>query len=230
MAFMCFDILLLWPAEKSVYLRDQRAGMYTTSAFYIGRSVAELPTHAISGIIGGVICYFMFGLDLEFSKLLMFALLSGLTIVTSGGLFMAVSSAAKNFEQSNMLVMPILTIFMLFCGFFISRDATPAFWRWVPHVNYLYYTINYLVIEEVKSMEYCSVPATSCSINGTVIEVITRGDCDELLTMAGFDQDLGLWATLLCHIITNVICRVLAYLGLRFCWTGQTCSQRCRDE
>eukprot|EP01051_Picozoa_sp_SAG22_P014498 SAG22_NODE_1766_length_3623_cov_2.997162_4_plen_100_part_00 len=23
MAFMCFDILLLWPAEKSVYLRDQ---------------------------------------------------------------------------------------------------------------------------------------------------------------------------------------------------------------
>ena len=33
------------PAERSVYLRDQIAGMYCTSAFYIARSFAEMPTH-----------------------------------------------------------------------------------------------------------------------------------------------------------------------------------------
>ena len=53
-------------------------------------------------MIGAVIVYFMYGLEVDFGKCLTFMLLSGLTIVSSGGLFMAVSSAAKNFEQSNV--------------------------------------------------------------------------------------------------------------------------------
>merc|ERR1711871_686508 len=58
-SFMTFDILMLWPAERSVYLRDQIAGMYSTSAFYIARSFAELPTHALSAVLGGLITYFV---------------------------------------------------------------------------------------------------------------------------------------------------------------------------
>ena len=51
-SFMTFDILMLWPAERSIYLRDQISGMYCTSAFYTARSFAEAPTHMLCGAIG----------------------------------------------------------------------------------------------------------------------------------------------------------------------------------
>ena len=39
-------------------------------------------------------------------------------------------------------------------------------------------------------------------------------------------QDMTFVSFLMCHIWTNVLFRLLSYIGLRFCWTGQTCKQR----
>ena len=59
MAFMAFDVLMLWPKERQVYLRDQRAGMYCSSSFYTARTLAEVPTHMLTGILGGIITYYV---------------------------------------------------------------------------------------------------------------------------------------------------------------------------
>ena len=79
MSFMTFDILMLWPAERSVYLRDQVSGMYCTSAFFIARSFAELPTHTLAGLIGGIITYYMYGLSTDADNVLMFFFISIVT-------------------------------------------------------------------------------------------------------------------------------------------------------
>ena len=63
---------------------------------------------------------------------LMFGVVSGLCILTSAAIFMAVSAVSKNFEQSNQLVMPILTVLFLFSGFFVPANKIPAMWKWVP--------------------------------------------------------------------------------------------------
>lgn len=222
MAFMCFDILMLWPAERTVYLRDQRAGMYSTSAFYIARSFAELPIHMLTGILGGVTTYYMYGMGMG---ALEFAFQSGLMITTSAAVFMAVSSVALNFEQSNQLAMPILTILFLFSGFFVPANKIPVFWKWVPDVNYIYYSVNYLVVQEVHSMDHCDgISGTGGDGNSTAVPHVP---CNIVLRGAGFDPDLELMDVLMCHIATNVIFRILAYVGLRFCWTGQSVKQRC---
>ena len=71
---------------------------------------------------------------------LMFGVVSGLCILTSAAIFMAVSAVSKNFEQSNQLVMPILTVLFLFSGFFVPANKIPAMWKWVPDVNFIYYS------------------------------------------------------------------------------------------
>jgi len=60
--------------------------------------------------------------------------------MTSAAIFMAVSAVSKNFEQSNQLVMPILTVLFLFSGFFVPANKIPAMWKWVPDVNFIYYS------------------------------------------------------------------------------------------
>ena len=66
---------------------------------------------------------------------------------------MFVSSLAKNFEQSNQLLMPVLLPCMFFSGFFIPENLVPQGWKWVPDVNFLYYSTNYAVVREVQIME-----------------------------------------------------------------------------
>jgi ABC-type multidrug transport system permease subunit len=60
-----------------------------------------------------------------------FGLMSGLVISTAAGIFMAVSSFSKNFEQANQLAMPILTILFLVSGFFVPATKIPSFWACV---------------------------------------------------------------------------------------------------
>jgi ATP-binding cassette subfamily G (WHITE) protein 2 len=214
MAFMAFDVLMLWPKERQVYLRDQRAGMYCSSSFYTARTLAEVPTHMLTGILGGIITYYMYGLA---CGVLMFGVVSGLCILTSAAIFMAVSAVSKNFEQSNQLVMPILTVLFLFSGFFVPANKIPAMWKWVPDVNFIYYSVNYVVVTEVEAMGTCDAADGS---NATVV-------CDDAMVASGFDPTMPFSEVIMCHVYTNIIFRVIAYWALRFCWTGQSCSQRC---
>ena len=75
--FMCFDVLMLWPSERDIFWRDQRAGCYCTSAFYAARSLAEVPTHMLTGTLGGIIVYLLYGLTLSFAKAFWFCTLCG---------------------------------------------------------------------------------------------------------------------------------------------------------
>ena len=222
MSFLCFDILMLWPAERTVYLRDQRSGMYCTSAFYVARSVAEAPIHVITGFLGGIITYFMYGMS---CSLIEFGLMSGLVISTAAAIFMAVSSVAKTFEQANQLAMPILTILFLFSGFFVPATKIPAMWKWVPDVNFLYYAVNYVVVIEVKSMTHCD----SLELMANSTTKFMPMDCDIGLTATGFDPEMTFTDVAMNMIWTNLIFRAIAYVGLRFCHTGQTVKQRCAE-
>ena len=51
-------------------------------------------------------------------------------------------------------------------------------------------------------------------------------ECNRVLTANGFDPEMTFGSFLMCHVWTNIVFRLLSYLGLRFCWTGQTFAQR----
>merc|ERR1711871_973194 len=247
-SFMTFDILMLWPAERSIYLRDQISGMYCTSAFYIARSFAEAPTHALCGAIGAVLTHYLYGLQNDFEHLLTYGFISVITVMTTSSILMWVSSLAKNFEQSNQLLMPSLLPCMFFSGFFITAEMIPSMWSWVPDVNFLYYSTNYAIVNEIQGMEggcvqdieelssYCTGAASTCGI--TLASGYTTPNlpeltadqeleaCNKVLVEMGFDPHMKFSSFLQCHIWTNVLFRILAYVGLRFCWTGQTFKQR----
>merc|ERR1711871_471305 len=207
-SFMTFDILMLWPAERSIYLRDQISGMYCTSAFYIARSFAEAPTHALCGAIGAVLTHYLYGLQNDFEHLLTYGFVSVITVMTASSILMWVSSLAKNFEQSNQLLMPILLPCMFFSGFFIDSKMIPTMWSWVPDVNFLYYSTNYAIVNEIQGMEggcvgisegfgtYFAEAASTCAIdllpNYTAPEASTLtpeqelAACNEVLRSMGF--------------------------------------------
>merc|ERR1711871_441299 len=95
----------------------------------------------------------MYGLATKAENVLMFLFVSTMTILSASSIMMFVSALAKNFEQSNQLLMPVLLPCMFFSGFFIPEDMVPKGWSWVPDVNFLYYSTNYAVVREIHAMD-----------------------------------------------------------------------------
>lgn len=69
--------LLVFPEERSIFLKEENSKLYTTLSYFIGRTLVDLPILLIAPIIYSLIVYWMVGLDdSSASKIFIFILVS----------------------------------------------------------------------------------------------------------------------------------------------------------
>eukprot|EP00511_Aplanochytrium_stocchinoi_P011917 CAMPEP_0204877638 /NCGR_PEP_ID=MMETSP1348-20121228/48295_1 /ASSEMBLY_ACC=CAM_ASM_000700 /TAXON_ID=215587 /ORGANISM="Aplanochytrium stocchinoi, Strain GSBS06" /LENGTH=436 /DNA_ID=CAMNT_0052034525 /DNA_START=450 /DNA_END=1757 /DNA_ORIENTATION=+ len=61
-SFIAFDIILLFPKERAIYLRESGQSLYTPSAFFLARTLAEFPSHFLNAAVFAIMVYLMVGL------------------------------------------------------------------------------------------------------------------------------------------------------------------------
>ena len=122
LSFFHFDICMLFPLERDIFNREQTAGMYRPISFFVGRGMAEMPQHLFFVWIMGTIAYWMYGLQNDGEKYLIFMVICEAMVVSAAGLLMVFSAFAANMEQANLLATFFLLLFMLFDGNWVSLD------------------------------------------------------------------------------------------------------------
>lgn len=60
------NIILLFPSERAVFLREVNNNMYTVSAYFFGKIVSELPTSFIIPFIFSLVIYWAIGFATSF--------------------------------------------------------------------------------------------------------------------------------------------------------------------
>jgi len=167
LAFFAIDILMLFPTERDIFNREQASGMYRPISFFIGRTVAETPQHVMFTVILSSISYWMFGLQNDGDKFLVFLATTVSLVVSASGLLLALSAAAKDIEQSNLLATLFILLFMLFDGNWISLDKVPVYWRWVNTMSCIGYASQAAVTNEYSGLVF---HCTDSEIEGGVCE------------------------------------------------------------
>lgn len=61
------NIILIFPDERPVFLREVNNNMYSVSAYFFGKVIAEIPATLITPIVYGSIVYFSIGLSTVYS-------------------------------------------------------------------------------------------------------------------------------------------------------------------
>lgn len=61
------NIILIFPDERPVFLREVGNNMYSVTAYFFGKVVAELPASIITPVVFGSIVYFSIGLSTVFA-------------------------------------------------------------------------------------------------------------------------------------------------------------------
>jgi len=70
------SVVLTFPAERAVFLREHSANMYGVSAYYFGRSTTEIPFVIFFPVLMTFVSYYIVGFNPDVSKFFIFSKLS----------------------------------------------------------------------------------------------------------------------------------------------------------
>ena len=109
----------------------------------------------------------MVGLSMSGNQFGIFVAVLGILSVCGAGLGIVVGTIAKDIQEAQGLVIPILMPLMLFSGFFLPYNDIPIYFRWLYEISFLRYAFNILKINQWADVNFSdcddsSVMSTVC--------------------------------------------------------------------
>jgi len=138
-------ILLTFPSERPVFLREYAAKQYGVIPYFLSKTFMEMPVVFLTQLVTYVVSYWIMGLHGNFIVLVLIGWALGLAS-SSLGLVVgcAVSSAQKAIQLGPLALIPQ----MLFSGLFLPIQKIPSSLRWVQHLCPLKYAIDLSALTE----------------------------------------------------------------------------------
>jgi ABC-type multidrug transport system ATPase subunit/ABC-type multidrug transport system permease subunit len=208
--FMVFHLILLFPVERNIWLRDRDNGLYTSGEYYASIVLAGMPGDIISCFILSSILYWMFGLQPSATHFFTFLGFMVLTICCANSMMLLGGAIAPSPSVATSLVSLILLFVMLFNGFFITFTSIPPWYKWIAEINFMRFSISGLCWNEFHGQVYNCTVGTNCLF----------GSGDAVLLSLSIPVDLQLWRMAVYMLIVIFVFHILAFLAVTFCYTG----------
>jgi ATP-binding cassette subfamily G (WHITE) protein 2 (SNQ2) len=200
-----------------VYLRDHAVGLHSTSSFFVARSLAEMPFILMFAFICSTICYWFFGFQAVAHKYFSFVAIIMAVTEAGAALLTSLGALSETMEVGNLLATLIVVILALLDGFYRNLADLPLWCRWVSKFSFLGYGVQAAAVVEFRGLTF------TCTPEEAVTGCIPDGDAFlARLNMA--DTDVG--ANIGYILVLAAGSRCVAYLALRFLYTGQTFRER----
>jgi len=153
-------IVLVFPDEKPVFLREQSAKMYSPTMYYCSLVVSQIPILLICTTLSAVLVYFPIGLNLDepssfwiyfgYSTLLMFG-------ATGMGLCAGILSNDKDTAVAmvSVVVLPLILV----AGFFVNQDNILPVLYPFQYISLFKYGYQVLTQNEYDGLELSCAPS-----------------------------------------------------------------------
>ena len=172
-----FNTILVFQAERDVFLRENANKMYSIFAYYVSKNMIEMPSAIVFPLIQLLLIYWSVGYRSdnwipEFFQIWLLAFLVT-QCALSYGYF--ISCSVKNMESATS-VAPLLTMpAVLFGGLFVNSNSYPVYLVWLKYLSPIYYANCGILLAQWRTDT--SAPSYNIALDFLVGTKISYTEC-----------------------------------------------------
>ena len=195
---MLMSSIFSFPNEKAMLTKEREAGTYPISAFFFGRTLADLPIDTAIPVYITTIIYVLAGLKPTVPAYLLTVIAILITCYTAASIGLFCGAAVLNVKRAMTLVILIMMT-TIFAGGFFAKDM-PVWISWLGYLSYATYGWDILMhIHTEGRVPECPPGNDSCAmLNGGPVQFSKLGPQFGILLLMFF------------------VFRVAVYLSLRY--------------
>lgn len=204
-------VLLTFPAERALFLRETSSGMYATGPYFVSKSVVEMPVQTLFPVVFCCIVYWLIGLQNSATHFFIFvaAMTLGAHVGVSMGLLL--SAASPTAETALSLAPLFIMPFVLFSGFAINLESIPPYFNYtLRYLSVFHYVFQIFAINEYDDFVVECSPAELAN-NFNRCPFNTGRD---VLASLNIERDnMGLWFGIL--VVLWIGLRIVGFFALK---------------
>jgi ABC-type multidrug transport system permease subunit len=236
MFYVCADALPVFVQGRHIYLRETAHNAYRKISYVLANAVVAFPPLVVLSLAFAGTTFWAVGLAGGGNSFLFF-LLTVLTSFWAGSGFVTFLSAVEpQVMVGYTVVVAILAYFLLFSGFFITRERIPHYWIWFHYLSLVKYPYQAVLQNEFGDKSRCfsrgvqlfdGTPIAGIpeavklkvlnAISATLGNELTPDTCvvtgADVLANQGV-TDIGKWKCLLVTVAWGFFFRALFYVVL----------------
>ncbi|KAJ1297687.1 hypothetical protein BS78_01G395900 [Paspalum vaginatum] len=237
MFYTSADALPVFLIERYIFLRETAHNAYRRSSYTLSNAVVAFPPLVLLSLAFTAIAFFAVGLAGGAEGFIFFALIVLASFWAGSGFVTFLSGVVPHVIIGYTVVVAVLAYFLLFSGFFVTRDRIPSYWIWFHYLSLIKYPYQAVMqnefgadpgkcfmrgvqmfdgtpmgkLPEATQVNVLNAMSRSMRVDFNSSSCITTGP-DILARQAV--TDLGKWACLWVTVAWGFLFRVLFYLTL----------------
>jgi len=205
-SFVVFSISNTYISEKLVITKERAVATYRLSAYFLAKSSAEFMIDFFSPLVFSSVVYWGANLNPSAGRFVFFVFILFLTYLGGQAVGLIIAALCDTVETGSLFALVYTLITLLLGGFYVNLVLVPSWFSWLQYISPVRYAFDALLINQFRGdgFYYYQPPSTTPPIDGREY-LHTR----QLI----FHSE---WADVGMLLLLIVVCRVVAYVILRW--------------
>lgn len=144
----------VFPKERAIVDRERAKGSYALGPYLLSKLIAEIPVGAAFPLLFGGILYPMARLHPAISRFGKFCGIVTVESFAASAMGLTVGAMVPTTEAALALGPSLMTVFIVFGGYYVNSDNTPIIFRWIPRVSLIRWAFQGLSINEFSGLQF----------------------------------------------------------------------------